>query len=185
MQLVNFFSVNFLLKTRLWIPLPSPLYIVVSAICDDVSTENLEADADVTAGNDKVGNVLSNEGEVSVNIGEAGITENNVVDEVEAEEVDEEELKRDKMVEEVLVCAVTKPIEKEKVVEQEIISRFSEIGIRVVKMNTFSDYRGNFDKSRVKVSPVNLNFIWGRQLGLNNCSVIEYYPPPPGWKPRS
>ena len=72
-----------------------------------------------------------------------------------------------------------------KKVEQEIVHKFSEIGVTVKHMKTFSDYRGNFDKSRVTVSPVNLKTIWGRRLGLNNCSVIEYFPPPPGWKPSS
>ena len=80
-------------------------------------------------------------------------------------EVDQDEL------EEAIVCSVTKPIEKEKDVEQEIIRKFGEIGVAVKEMKTFSDYRGNFDKSRVIVSPVNLKSIWGRRLGLNNCSV--------------
>ena len=102
----------------------------------------------------------------------------------DVEEVDEEELKRDKIIEEVVISSVTQPFEKVEVVEEEIKQKFADIGINVVSMNSFSSKRGYFDQSRVRTTPVNLKTIWGRRLGLNNCSVIEYYPPPPGWKPH-
>ena len=115
---------------------------------------------------------------------EIEVAENNSEDLTFEAKVDEE-LESDKVIEEVLVCSVTKPMEKERVFEREIIPKFFEIGVNVEYMKTFSDYCGNFDKSRVKVSPGNLKTIWGRRLELNNCSVIEYFPPPPGWKPNS
>ena len=98
-------------------------------------------------------------------------------------EVDEEEMKKDKVIEEVLISSVTKPMEKMETVEEEIRQKFAEIGVNVLEMKTFSNNRGCFDQSRVRTTPVNLKNIWGRRLGLKNCSVIEYFPPPPGWKP--
>ena len=77
-------------------------------------------------------------------------------------EVDQDEL------EEAIVCSVTKPIEKEKDVEQEIIRKFGEICVTVEEMKTFSDNRGYFDKCRVKVSSVNLKSIWEDSLSLTN-----------------
>ena len=96
-----------------------------------------------------------------------------------------EGLKRDKIIEEVLIYSVTQPIEKMEVVEEEIKQKFANIGVNVEHLKTFRDRRGYFKQSRVKVSPVNLKDVYGRRLGLSNCAVIEYYPPPPGWKPPS
>ena len=93
---------------------------------------------------------------------------------VETEEVDEHELARDKNVEKVIVYAVTEPIEKKMDVEQEIREKFAAIGVKVKAIKTKTDYKGLYDKSLVDISGVNLNLIWGRRLGLNNCSVIAY-----------
>ena len=93
---------------------------------------------------------------------------------VETEQVDEHEPDRDKNVEKVIVYAVTEPIEKKMDVEQEIREKFAAIGVKVKTIKTKSDYKGLFDKSLVEISQVNLNLIWGRRLGLNNCSVIEF-----------
>ena len=90
-----------------------------------------------------------------------------------AEEV-AHELARDKNVEKVIVYAVTRPIEKKIDVEEEIREKFAAIGVKVKTIKTKSDYKGLFDKSLVEISQVNLNLIWGRRLGLNNCSVIEF-----------
>ena len=93
---------------------------------------------------------------------------------VETEEVDEYELARNKNVKKVIVYAVTKPIEKKIEVEQEIREKFAAIGVKVKAMQTKTDGRGLYDKSLLEISEVNLNRIWGRRLGLNNCSVIAY-----------
>ena len=93
---------------------------------------------------------------------------------VETEEVDEDELARDKNVEKVIVYAVTEPIEKKVDVEQEIREKFAAIGVKVKAIKTKTDYNGLYEKSLVDISGVNLNLIWGRRLGLNNCSVIAY-----------
>ena len=98
-------------------------------------------------------------------------------------EVDEEELKRDKIIEEVIISSVTQPTEKLEDVENEIRQKFANIGVNILSMNSFTNSRGCFKQSRVRLTPVNLKTIWGRRLGLKNCSIIEYFPPPPGWKP--
>ena len=43
-----------------------------------------------------------------------------------------------------------------------------------------TDTGGKFEMSLVDITPVNLNKIWGRRLGLDNCSIIAYEKPP--WK---
>ena len=97
---------------------------------------------------------------------------------IETEEVDQAELERDIVIFDVIMSAVTKPIEVKEVVEKEIRDRFNAIGVNVVKMDTYCNYQGLFKMSRVKTTPVNLNKIWGRRLGLGNCSAIAYEPPP-------
>ena len=97
---------------------------------------------------------------------------------IETEEVDQAELDRDIVIDDVIISAVTKPIEVKEVVEKEIRDRFNAIGVDVVKMDTYCNYQGLFKMSRVRTTPVNLNKIWGRRLGLGNCSAIAYEPPP-------
>ena len=92
----------------------------------------------------------------------------------EAEEVDPKELARDRKVEKVIVSAVTKPIEEKADVENEIREKFAALGVKIKHMKTQSNYRGKFDHCIVNVSPVNLKNIWGRRLGLKNCSVIAF-----------
>ena len=90
------------------------------------------------------------------------------------EEVDLDELARDKIVTKVLICTVTKPIEKTSDVQVEIREKFGGIGIKVIGMKTRSTLRGYYETSIVNISPVNLNKIWGRRLGLKNCSLIAF-----------
>ena len=90
------------------------------------------------------------------------------------EEVDLDELARDKIVTKVLICAVTKPIEKTSDVQVEFREMFGGIGVKVIDMKTRSTLRGYYETSIVNISPVNLNKIWGRRLGLKNCSLIAY-----------
>ena len=96
----------------------------------------------------------------------------------EAEEVDEEERKRDKDVEKVVISPVTRPIEDENDVRQEVHQRFSALGVKVIELRTYADRNGKYKTGVAVISPVNLNRIWGRRLGLKNCSVIEYFDPP-------
>ena len=86
----------------------------------------------------------------------------------DAEEVDPKELARDKIVEKLIVSAVTKPIEEKADVENEIREKFAALGVEIKHMKTQSNYRGKFDHCIVNVSPVNLKNIWGRRLGLKN-----------------
>ena len=106
---------------------------------------------------------------------------NEVTDEIcadsaynDAEEVDLKELARDKIVEKVIVSAVTKPIEEKADVEIEIREKFAAVGVEIKHLKTRSNYRGKFEHCIVNVSPVNLTNIWGRRLGLKNCSVIAF-----------
>ena len=110
---------------------------------------------------------------------EENVCENNAADNVQKiePEVDFYELQRDKLVNEILVSTVTEPIENVKDVEEEVKVKLNALGVAVVNMRTF-DKRGMFDFSIVRISDINLNKIWGRRLGLKNCSIIEYKRPP-------
>ena len=81
---------------------------------------------------------------------------------------DPEEVARDRVVEKLIVSAVTKPIEDKADIEDEIRCKFKAKRITVKEMKTFADRRGKFDQSVVWVSPVNLKDIWGCSLGLKN-----------------
>ena len=95
-----------------------------------------------------------------------------------AEEVDVEEQRRDKLVEDVVISKVTiEAIEYAVDVEKEIRDKFGAIGVTVKNIRLKSDKRGMFQTSLVNISAVNLNKIWGRRLGLKNCSVIEFKKP--------
>ena len=89
-------------------------------------------------------------------------------------EVDDAEVARDRITKKVIICPVTDPNEKKDVVENEIAEKFEAIGVKVLNMKTRSTNRGEFKASIVEISPVNLNRIWGRRLGLKNCSIISY-----------
>ena len=54
------------------------------------------------------------------------------------------------------------------------LAKFEAIGVTVKVMNTKSTAFGKFSGSVVEISPVNLNTIWGRRLGLENCSIIAF-----------
>ena len=69
---------------------------------------------------------------------------------------------------------MTRAIGKKENVETETMEKFASIGVRVIDMKTKSNLRGLFEKCLVDVIPVNLKLIWGRRLGLKNCSAIAY-----------
>ena len=73
-----------------------------------------------------------------------------------------------------LISPVTDPNEKKESVEKEILEKFEAIGVTVENMKSKSTIRGEFKGSILEISPVNLNKIWGRRLGLKNCSLISY-----------
>ena len=66
-------------------------------------------------------------------------------------------------------------VEKD-VIEQEIRQKFGEIGVTVMGIETRRSYSGEFKGSIVKTSMVNLNRIWGRRLGISECSIIAFDP---------
>ena len=103
----------------------------------------------------------------------------------ETEEVDPEEAKRDRMVEKVVIYRVSggslfKPRQTNDEVKKEVIDKLAMMGVEVIEFSGHADRDGMYETGVVSISPVNLNKIWGRRLGLTNCSVIAYEKPP--WK---
>ena len=92
----------------------------------------------------------------------------------DTEEVDEAELARDKIVKRVIVSSVTRPIGKRSDVEAEIREKFANIGVHVEEIRTRMNYRGDFERSLVDISQVNLKRILGQRLGLKHCCVVEF-----------
>ena len=99
-----------------------------------------------------------------------------------AEEADPEELAKDRMIEEILVYAVKgglpKPPETKEMVEEEITERLNTLNVNIRSMRSICDSRGHFEQCRVRTTPVNLQNIRGRRLGLKSCAVIAFEPPP-------
>ena len=98
------------------------------------------------------------------------------------EVVDKDEVERDRMVEDVLIYAVPpsdcrKQMQNVNEVEYEVREKFSSLGVAVRSIESKSIRGGTFQSSKVKIAPVNLNLIWGRRLGLENCAVIEWKQP--------
>ena len=98
---------------------------------------------------------------------------NNNIDEKITEEV---EHNLEKLADEFVIRVMTEPLEKKELVEQEIKEKFSLLGVKIERLNTFSNVNGFFEMCRVKTSPVKLKKVWGRQLGVKNCSVNVYEP---------
>ena len=101
---------------------------------------------------------------------------------VEAEEVDPEEAKRDRMIDKVVIYAVSggsifKTRQNCDEVKKEVTEKLATIGVDVKEFSSHADKEGKYETGVVTISPVNLNKIWGRRLGLTNCSVIAYEPP--------
>ena len=103
----------------------------------------------------------------------------------ETEKFDPEEAKRDRMVEKVVIYRVSegslfKPKQTNDEVEKEVTDKLATMGVEVLEFSSHADRDGKYETGVVSISPVNLNKIWGRRLGLTNCSVIAYKKPP--WK---
>ena len=148
---------------------------------DDVTTEEsavITCEADVAHSSA----VVVESADECKGVQNEGTDVNEVSEEAVDDEIDQEELARDKIVNDVIIHSVIEPIEKKDDVEQEIKSKFADIGVQVIEIRSFTDFRGNFKTSRVKTSPVNLKMIWGRRLGLKNCALLEYEPPPSSFK---
>ena len=71
----------------------------------------------------------------------------------------------------------TAPIEEKCDVEKEVYDKFAAIGVKVLKFSGHVDRRGKYKSGLVTISPVNLNKIRGRRLGLKNCCIIDAFPP--------
>ena len=65
--------------------------------------------------------------------------------ETTTEEFDPAVLARDRIVAKIIVCPVTKPIEKKAKVENEIEEKFAAIGVDMKSLKTKTNYIGLFD----------------------------------------
>ena len=97
----------------------------------------------------------------------------------EMEYIDKDELQRDKLVEDIFVYAVPpsdcrQPIPDANEVEQEIRERFACLGVEIRDIRIQTSKHGKYESGFLKISPINLNKIWGRRLGLKSCAVSEY-----------
>jgi hypothetical protein len=90
------------------------------------------------------------------------------------DEIDAAEASRDKMVDKVLIYPVGKSTVEKKVIENEIRVKFEKNGVTVKQIQTKRSYFGEFIGSIAEISPVNLNRIWGRRLGVSKCSIIAF-----------
>ena len=136
-----------------------------------VATEGQNVDVKATDANhsDKKENKEAEEAVQAFEVSDEACEE-----EVEYQEIDAAEEARNKIVEKVLVYSVSDPEAKKDLIEQEIKDKFESIGVIVKKMQTRATTFGHFNASIVDISPVNLNKIWGRRLGLKSCSIIGY-----------
>ena len=51
------------------------------------------------------------------------------------------------------------------------------LGVSIKELRSSRNKEGKYESSIAKITPVNLNRIWGRRLGLKNCAVIEFKMP--------
>jgi hypothetical protein len=92
------------------------------------------------------------------------------------EEIDPFEAARDRLIAKSLVCPVGCSRVEKDAIEKEIREKFEGIGVTVMKIETKRSYLGEFKGSIVSTSLVNLNRIWGRRLGITDCSIIAFDP---------
>ena len=87
--------------------------------------------------------------------------------------IDAAEAARDKMVDK--VCPVGNFKLSKEEFENDIKSKFGGIGILVKEMEIKKTWCGEIKGCIVETSPVNLDKIWGRRLGILDCSIISFY----------
>ena len=89
----------------------------------------------------------------------------NVIDEV-CPEVDASEAARYKVIEKVLIHPMGNHKMAKDIIESVIRERFKQIGVEVLSIETRRTFFGEYKCSIEETSPVNLNLIWGRRLGI-------------------
>ena len=92
------------------------------------------------------------------------------------DEIDPAEAARDKDVEKVLVYPMGNDKIDKEFIEAKVKEKFEVIGVTVKDIETHRTLFGELKSCVVDISPVNLNKIWGRRLGIPNCSIISYDP---------
>ena len=148
----------------------------VEITVDDQTNLNIEAD--------KASNVKTVAGKQDTETKTLNLAEiaQEVTDEIcpdgdfDPEDVDPFEVARDRLIGKALVCPVGFSSVAKDVIENEIRQKFEEIGVNVIKIETKRSYLGEFKGSIVTTSLVNLNKIWGRRLGITDCSIIAFDP---------
>ena len=80
------------------------------------------------------------------------------------------------MVNKVIIDRVSKIRLEKHLIQDEIETKFKEIGVIIRKLNFLGNIDRYFEACIADISPVSLKKIWGRRLGISNCSIISYYP---------
>ena len=83
---------------------------------------------------------------------------------------------KDKLVGKVIISPVSEIKIHKDIIESEVRTRFEAIGVKVLNLKMNSSTVGDFKSCVVDITPVNLQKIWGRRLGVHDCSLISYYP---------
>jgi hypothetical protein len=91
-------------------------------------------------------------------------------------EVDFAEAARDKIIEKMIVYPVGNPKVEKEVIENLIKEKFEKIGVGVLRIETRRSIFGKYKCSIVETSPVNLNLICERRLGIPDFSIIAFDP---------
>ena len=93
------------------------------------------------------------------------------------DEIDPAEAAQDKMVKKIIIYPVTKKWKvKKDVIENKIKDKLNLMQVNVKDIETKRTIFGEFNGSIVETSPVNLNKVWGRRLGMTNCAIISFDP---------
>ena len=149
-------------------------------------SKNVEAEVEVVEASKEAENIIDNEQEYSEN-GQtykvADVDATVVNDEVcpdhvyHEKEIDPSEAARDKIVEKIIIYPVSKKWKIEKdVIENEIKDKLKLIEMSVKRIETKRTIFGEFNGSIVEISPVNVNKVWGRRLGMTNCAITSFDP---------
>ena len=94
-------------------------------------------------------------------------------------EVEEEDHVKSEMVESILISNVASSCLirlKPEEVKNDLVNKLENIGSKVLTFKHKKDQYGDFKTGLAKISPVNLQLIWGRRLKVEHCSIIHYNP---------
>ena len=76
----------------------------------------------------------------------------------------------------VLISSVSKKQIRNDAMENEIRTKFNNIGVKVMKLKQIGRSDTHFDACVADISSINIEKICGRKLGISNCKIMSYYP---------